>query len=86
MKELRQGIFETVKELVIDSSLARAVIYTIGHIIIAMTCNTLITGASWELAAVDALVEPLINGVWYFVLDKFWVSLATSRRSNSGRR
>jgi uncharacterized membrane protein len=44
-----------------------------------MTCNTLITGASWELAAVDALVEPLINGVWYFVLDKFWVSLAKSR-------
>ena len=58
MKELRQGIFETVKELVISSSLARAVIYTVGHIIIAMTCNTLITGASWELAAVDALVEP----------------------------
>ena len=86
MKELRQGIFETVKELVIGSSLARAVIYTVGHIIIAMTCNTLITGASWELAAVDALVEPLINGVWYFVLDKFWVSLATSRRSNIGRR
>ena len=79
MKELRQGIFETLKELVIGSSLARAVIYTGGHIIIAMTCNTLITGASWELAAVDALVEPLINGVWYFVLDKFWVSLAKTR-------
>jgi uncharacterized membrane protein len=85
MKELRQGIFETVKELVIGSSLARAVIYTVGHVIIAMTCNTLITGASWELAAVDALVEPVINGVWYFVLDKFWMSLATRRRSNSGR-
>ena len=79
MKELRQGIFETVKELVIGSSLARAVIYTVGHIIIAMTCNTLITGASWELAALDALVEPLINGVWYYGLDKFWVSLAKTR-------
>ena len=79
MKELRQGIFETVKELVIGSSLARAVIYTIGHIIIAMTCNTIITGASWELAAADAIIEPCINGVWYFVLDKFWVSLARSR-------
>jgi len=22
----------------------------------------------------DAIVEPLINGVWYFVLDKFWAS------------
>ena len=77
MKELRQGIFETVKELVIGSSLARAVIYTVGHIIIAMTCNTLITGASWELAAADALVEPVINGVWYYGLDRTWNKIST---------
>ena len=65
MQELKQGIFETLKELVTTSSVARAVIYTIGHIIIAMTCNTIITGASWELAAADAIIEPMINGVWY---------------------
>ena len=54
--------------------MGRAVIYTLGHIIIAMTCNNLITGAAWELAAADAIVEPLINGVWYYVLDKVWAS------------
>ena len=54
-------------------------VYTLGHIIIAMTCNNLITGAPWELAAMDAIVEPLINGVWYFVLDKCWTSMAKSR-------
>jgi len=76
MKEFREGIYETLKELLIKSSVARAVIYTLGHIFIAMTCNTIITGASWELAAIDAIIEPLINGVWYFILDKFWTSIA----------
>ena len=76
MKEFREGIYETLKELLIKSSIARAVIYTIGHIFIAMTCNNLITGAPWELAAIDAIIEPSINGVWYFILDKFWTSIA----------
>jgi uncharacterized membrane protein len=80
MKEFKQGIFETLKELLIESSVARAVIYTVGHIIIAMTCNNLITGAEWKLAAADAIVEPLINGVWYFMLDKFWTSLANKNK------
>jgi uncharacterized membrane protein len=34
----------------------------------------LITGSTLELAAVDAIIEPLINGVWYYFLDKFWAS------------
>jgi hypothetical protein len=45
MKEFKEGIFQTLKELLIQSSVARAVVYTLGHIIIAMTCNNLITGA-----------------------------------------
>jgi len=81
MKEFKQGIFETLKELLIASSVARATIYTVGHIIIAMTCNNLITGAEWKLAAADAIVEPLINGVWYFMLDKFWTSLANKNKT-----
>lgn len=72
--ELESGIFRTFKKLVLTSSIARAVIYTIGHIFIAMTCNHFITGASLELAAMDALIEPIINGFWFFILDKFWAS------------
>ena len=45
-----------------------AVIYTIGHILIAMTCNRLLTGAPLNLAALDAFVEPIINGFWFFLL------------------
>jgi uncharacterized membrane protein len=55
-------------------SLYRALIYTCGHIFIAITCNRLITNASLELATLDAIVEPAINGVWFFVLDRFWFS------------
>ena len=75
MREFKQGIFETLKGM-IGTSFGRAIIYTIGHILIAMTCNNLITGAAWELAAADAIVEPLINGVWYYALDKMWASRA----------
>jgi uncharacterized membrane protein len=30
------------------------------------------TGADFSAAITDAVVEPLLNGVWYFVLDKLW--------------
>jgi uncharacterized membrane protein len=72
MTEFRKGIFQTLKEQMVGTSFGRAIIYTIGHIVIAMTCNNLITGAELKLAALDALIEPLINGVWYFLLDKLW--------------
>mgnify|MGYP003313468553 CR=1 FL=1 len=44
-------------------SLILAVIYTIGHILIAMTCNRIITGATIDMAAVDAFIEPIINAI-----------------------
>lgn len=53
-------------------TLVRTLIYTIGHIFIAALVNILITGAPLELATIDALVEPIINGFWYFGLEWFW--------------
>jgi len=73
MTEFKNGIFNTLTKL-IGTSIGRAVIYTIGHIVIAATCNRLITGADVKLAAVDAIVEPLINGLWYYGLDKMWTN------------
>jgi uncharacterized membrane protein len=35
-----------------------------------MLCNNFITGAPFNLAAVDAIVEPMINGVWFYILHK----------------
>ena len=72
MSEFRQGIFNLLKKIIGGSSVMLAVIYTIGHIVIAMVCNNFITGASFELAAVDAIVKPMINGVWFYILHKLY--------------
>ena len=70
MTEFTHGIQGAIKKFLIASSIGLAVIYTIGHIIIAMTVVSLMTGASlWEAGAV-ALIEPTINGVWFFILHK----------------
>ena len=74
MSEIDKGFFNAIKKQLAGSSVGRAIVYTIGHIIIAATCNVMITGSTLELAAVDAIIEPLINGVWYYFLDKFWAS------------
>ena len=72
MSEFTEGIFELLKRLIRGSSIVLAVIYTLGHIVIAMTVVTLLTGASlWEAGAV-ALIEPSINGIWFYVLHSTW--------------
>ena len=68
MTEFTKGIGSIFK----NNSLALAVIYTLGHVVIAMTVVSTMTGASlWEAGAV-ALVEPSINGVWFYVLHTLW--------------
>ena len=71
VSEFKSGIFNLLKKLG-GTSVGRAIVYTIGHILIAMICNRLITGAEWSLAGVDAIVEPIINGVWFYMLDRLW--------------
>jgi len=34
----------------------------------------LVADVSFVVALTDAIVEPLANSVWYFLLDKFWAS------------
>lgn len=72
MTEFSKGIFVFLKDQLYHSSIARAVMYTIGHIIIAALCNVFITGAEIVLATADAIIEPIINGIWYYILDKTW--------------
>ena len=72
MTEFTHGIQGALKKLVAGSSVGLAVIYTLGHIVIAMTVVSLMTGASlWEAGAV-ALIEPSINGIWFYVLHSLW--------------
>ena len=70
--EFQIGIFEVLKNLLKGNSVVLAVIYTLGHICIAMTVVSLLTGASiWE-AGLVALVEPTINGFWFYILHSLW--------------
>ena len=72
MTDFTQGIQGAFKQLIKSSSLALALIYTTGHIFIAMIVVSTMTGASlWEAGAV-ALIEPSINGLWFYVLHSAW--------------
>ena len=70
MTEFTNGIFKVIA----GTSFGRALIYTLGHIIIAMSVVSIVTGASLFEAGLVALIEPSINGVWYYCLDKLWTS------------
>ena len=61
-----------MKALANVDSLTLSIIYTIGHMIIAATAIYLLTGSSiWE-AGLVALIEPTLNGVWFYVLHSLW--------------
>jgi|TARA_A100001011_G_scaffold220954_1_gene228907 uncharacterized membrane protein len=71
MTEITKGIVNAVKDRM-DESLLLAIIFFIGHIIIAMAVVSIITGAGiWEAGAV-ALIEPAVNSVWFYALHKLW--------------
>ena len=60
-----------------------SVIYTIGHIFVAMMCNRIITGASLDMAAADAFVEPIINGFWFYFLLVYLKKIFVNRIEQS---
>ena len=65
-------IYTNMIKVIIQTSLGRALIYTSGHIVIAMSVVSILTGVSLFEAGLVALIEPTINGAWYYVLDKLW--------------
>ena len=76
MTELTQGIHGAARRIYENNkgSLVRTLVYTIGHFLIAITVLMLVADVSFMIALTDAIVEPLANTVWYFLLDKFWAS------------
>jgi len=74
--ELTKGLFKAAEDVFINNkgSILRTIVYTLGHFIIAITVLMLVADVSFFIALTDAIVEPLANAVWYFVLDKWWAS------------
>jgi uncharacterized membrane protein len=50
----------------------RTLIFTFGHFFIDFFVITTITGASIGEATLASLLAPALNGVWYWLLDRFW--------------
>ena len=76
MAEFNRGIFNSARDIYSHNkgSILRTIIYTIGHFVIAITVLMMVADVSFNVALTDAIVEPLANSVWYFLLDKFWAS------------
>ena len=72
MTELTTGLWTIIKNN--KGSILRTIVYTIGHFAIALICLMLIADVTFLIALTDAIVEPLANSVWYFILDKWWTS------------
>ena len=74
--ELTSGIFKAAESIYKNNkgSILRTVVYTIGHFAIAITVLMLVADVTFTIALTDAIVEPIANSVWYFILDKWWAS------------
>ena len=83
MTEFTTGIYEVIKNIYKQNkgSILRTVVYTIGHFAIAIIVLKSVADVTLNEAMTDAIVEPLANAVWYFMLDKFWASKVTKRKS-----
>ena len=81
--ELTTGIFKAAGQIYTNNrgSILRTIIYTIGHFAIAIIVLMSVADVSFMIALTDAIIEPLANSVWYFMLDKFWASKVTKRKS-----
>ena len=82
MVEVTKGIFEASKEIYSNNrgSILRTIVYTVGHFAIAITVLMLVADVSFMIALTDAIVEPIANSIWYFILDKWWAS--KSKKNN----
>ena len=76
MTELTKGLLGASLDIFKNNkgSILRTIVYTIGHFAIAITVLMLVADVSFMIALTDAIVEPLANSVWYFILDKWWAS------------
>ena len=79
--ELTNGIFRAAGAIYSNNkgSILRTIIYTIGHFAIAITVLMLVADVSFAVALTDAIVEPIANSVWYFILDKWWASKSKNK-------
>ena len=74
--EVTTGIFKAAENIFRNNkgSILRTFIYTIGHFVIAITVLMMVADVSFVIALTDAIIEPLANSIWYFILVKWWTA------------
>ena len=74
--EVTRGIFKATENIYRNNkgSILRTIIYTIGHFAIAITVLMIVSDVSFVIALTYAIIEPLANSIWYFILDKWWTN------------
>ncbi len=79
--EVTNGIFKAAEQIYTNNrgSILRTIVYTVGHFAIAITVLMIVADVSFMIALTDAIVEPIANSIWYFILDKWWASRSKSK-------
>lgn len=54
------------------STTLRTAIFTVGHFFIDFFVISIVTGAGIGQATLASLLAPLLNGFWYWLLDRAW--------------
>ena len=76
---MKTAFIDLFQKLNSHGSILRTIIYTIGHMFIAVCCLMAIASVPFSVAITDAIVEPILNGFWYYILDRYWASRVVSR-------
>ena len=61
------------------STLLRTAIFTFGHYWIDVLSNHFITGASISSAMVASVAGPILNAIWYYILDRMFFNYILSK-------
>ena len=63
------------------STLLRTAIFTFGHYWIDVLSNHFITGATISSAMVASVAGPILNAIWYYVLDRMFFNYILSKQN-----
>ena len=56
------------------ASLLRASVFTLGHFCIDVMVISSITGADMTASTLASMIGPVMNGLWFLIIDRVWSS------------
>lgn len=56
------------------ASLLRAAVFTLGHFCIDIMVISSITGADMATSTLASMIGPVMNGLWFLIIDRVWSS------------